>query len=51
MFMSRNQCSECLGLVAGFNGTWICGECSKPCAEIKHCPASGEVVENIKKGE
>lgn len=46
--MKREQCQDCVCLIEGFNGTWICDECQQPCVEIKRCPETGEIAKNLK---
>ena len=38
--MKREHCADCVCLVAGENGEWICDECQKPVEEVEHCPES-----------
>lgn len=39
------RCRDCICLVAGSNGEWICDEAERPCSEVKHCPEGlGEVA-------
>ena len=40
--MKRESCTDCVCLIEDDNGTWVCDECGKPCAEIKRCPETGE---------
>jgi hypothetical protein len=38
------RCRDCICLVAGRNGEWICDEAERPCSEVEHCPEGlGEV--------
>lgn len=46
--MTKEQCADCVCLVEGFDGTWICDESNKPCVEVKKCPETGEKANNIK---
>lgn len=32
------RCRDCICLVAGRNGEWICDEAERPCSEVEHCP-------------
>lgn len=44
--MKRESCVDCISLVEGENGEWICDECQKCIEEIKRCPETGEEAEN-----
>ena len=43
--MTKNQCIDCICLVADENGNWICDELQKLCSEVKKCPETGEEAE------
>lgn len=32
------RCRDCVSLVEGENGTWVCDEACVPCSSIKKCP-------------
>lgn len=32
------RCRDCICLVAGDNGEWICDECGRCCSEVEDCP-------------
>lgn len=36
--MTKEYCSNCICLVEGDNGEWICDECQKAVEEITECP-------------
>lgn len=36
--MKKCNCENCVCLVEGNNGEWICDEVNKPIEEVKHCP-------------
>ena len=39
------RCRDCICLVAGSNGEWICDEAERTCSEVEHCPEGlGEVA-------
>ena len=40
--MNREQCEECICLVSGFNGAWVCDECGISCEKLTRCPETGE---------
>ena len=42
--MRKEQCQDCVCLVAGDNGEWICDECQTPCEDVKRCPETGETL-------
>ena len=36
--MKREFCTDCVCLVEGEHGEWICDECQKKVEEVKKCP-------------
>ena len=36
--MTKCMCENCVCLVEGTNGEWVCDECQKPIEEVRHCP-------------
>ena len=36
--MKRESCADCVCLVEGDNGEWICDECGKEVETINNCP-------------
>lgn len=44
--MKKEQCQDCVCLVVGDNGEWVCDECQKPCSDVKRCPETRETESN-----
>ena len=40
--MTREFCTDCVCLVEGDNGEWICDECQMPVEEVEKCPEGEE---------
>lgn len=38
--MTREFCANCICLVEGDNGEWVCDECQKTVEEVTECPES-----------
>ena len=36
--MNKCDCANCVCLVKGINGEWVCDEVNKNIEDIKHCP-------------
>ncbi len=36
--MTREFCQDCICLIGGENGEWICDECGKEVEQVEHCP-------------
>ena len=36
--MNKCDCANCVCLVEGINGEWVCDEVNKNIENIKHCP-------------
>ena len=36
--MNKCDCANCVCLVEGINGEWVCDEVNKNIEDIKHCP-------------
>lgn len=36
--MLKCNCANCVCLVEGNSGEWICDEANKPIEELEHCP-------------
>lgn len=36
--MNKCDCVNCVCLVEGINGEWVCDEVNKNIEDIKHCP-------------
>ena len=36
--MTREFCRDCVCLVEGDNGEWVCDECQKTVEEVTECP-------------
>ena len=36
--MKKCDCQDCVCLVAGDNGEWVCDEMNKPIEEVENCP-------------
>lgn len=36
--MKKEYCQDCVCLVEGDNGEWVCDECQKPIDEVEYCP-------------
>ena len=43
--MTKNQCMDCICLMADKNGNWLCDEAECLCSEVKRCPETGEEAE------
>lgn len=39
----KERCQDCMALVGGKHGEWICDECEKLCVEVEDCPEGLEV--------
>ena len=40
--MTREFCENCICLVEGDNGEWVCDECQQTVEEVAECPESEE---------
>lgn len=45
--MTREFCRDCICLVEGDNGEWVCDECQKTVEEVAECPESEKQVKQI----
>lgn len=43
--MTRNFCRDCICLVEGDNGEWVCDECQKTVEEVTECPETDDETE------
>lgn len=43
--MKREFCMDCVCLVEGTNGEWVCDECQKTVEEVEVCPESTNETE------
>lgn len=41
--MKKCDCANCICLVEGNNGEWICDEVGKPIEKIENCPEASEI--------